>query len=195
MSRHIDIQVYRYIYRYRYIHVYRYATLPFHTHAHEQLRDIEELYSLCIYMNMYVCVYLDIELSICSNIYRHRYIDMCIDMQRSYFTRNTRHPHTYTTSLTYKSTLGLPTKPVSWIASSDDRLPMRLPPGARAIKRRRGALQRHHPLRALPQAVRGVGGRSWTGKRLLCARAGMYVCMYVCIYIYIYIYISIYTPT
>ena len=28
------------------------------------------------------------------------------------FTRNTQHPHTYTTILTYESTLGLPTKPV-----------------------------------------------------------------------------------
>jgi len=28
------------------------------------------------------------------------------------FTRNAQHPHTYTTILTYESTLGLPTKPV-----------------------------------------------------------------------------------
>ena len=32
--------------------------------------------------------------------------------QHPVFTRNTQHPHTYTTILTYESTLGLPTKPV-----------------------------------------------------------------------------------
>jgi len=39
-------------------------------------------------------------------------------------THNTRTP---TTNLIYESTLGLPTKHVYWVASFDDRLPMRRP--------------------------------------------------------------------